>query len=343
MPEILTFEQALDSAASQSKRHVLLGNGFSRACRDDIFAYGKLFDRANFDSLSPTAKRAFEVLDTTDFEVVMRALRNAAKLVPVYAAKKPEIARALRTDADGLRDVLARTIADSHPERPSSISEDEYRHCRDFLGHFDNIYTLNYDLLLYWALMQEELDPIIKFDDGFRQPEDGPELYVTWGVENTRTQNLFYLHGALHVFDAGAEIQKFTWKQTDKALIDQIREALNTNRFPLIVAEGTSTEKLARIQHSGFLNRAFRSFSSIGGALFVYGHSMAENDEHIVHLAERGNTKLLLVGLYGNPSSQSNQKIMARVHAMEVARGDRRRLNVRFFDAQSAEVWGYAA
>ena len=142
------------------------------------------------------------------------------------------------------------------------------------------------------------------------------------------------------MFDAGAEIQKFTWKNTDTALIDQIREALNADRFPLIVAEGTSTEKLARIQHSGFLNRAYRSFSSIGGALFVYGHSMAENDDHIMRLLERGKTNSLLVGLYGDPSSQSNQKIIARVHAMEVARGDRRRLDVRFFDAQSAEVWG---
>lgn len=339
MPEILTFTQALDCASSQSKRHVLLGNGFSRACRDDIFAYGKLFERANFAPLSPTAKRAFEVLNTPDFEIVMRALRNAAKLVPVYAAKRPQIADALRADADGLREVLAKTIADSHPSRPSEISENEYRHCRTFLNHFDNIYTLNYDLLLYWALMHEEIDPEIKFDDGFRQPDDGPETYVTWDVEKSTKQTLFYLHGGLHVFDAGAEIQKFTWKQTEKALIDQIREALNTNRFPLIVAEGTSREKLAKIQHSGFLNRSYRSFSKIGGALFVYGHSMAENDEHIMRLVERGITKMLFVGLHGKPTSPSNQEIIARTEEMETARGDRRRLDVRFFDTESAEVW----
>ena len=339
MPEILSYEQALDAASGHTKRHLLLGNGFSRACRDDVFAYGKLFEQADFKSLSPMAKRAFDVLSTTDFEVVMRALREASKLASVYAAEKPALAEALVRDAAGLRDVLAKAIAESHPGRPSSVSESEYRHCRAFLSEFANIYTLNYDLLLYWALMQQELEPPVKFDDGFRQPEDGPEPYVTWGVERSPSQNVFYLHGALHVFDAGAEIQKFTWKHTQIALVDQIREALSTNRFPLIVAEASSTEKLARIQHSGFLSRAYRSFSAIGGALFVYGLSMAENDEHILHLIERGKTRLLAVGLYGKVGSRENRRIVSRAEAIREIRGDRKALDVRYFQAESAQVW----
>ena len=34
----LTFEKALKKG-TPGKMHLLLGNGFSRACRDDIFAY----------------------------------------------------------------------------------------------------------------------------------------------------------------------------------------------------------------------------------------------------------------------------------------------------------------
>lgn len=291
MTELLTFEQALDASSSATRRHVLLGNGFSRACRDDIFAYGKLFERANFKNLSATAPLAFKALDTTDFEVVMRALRNAAALIRVYARENKKLASSLEADAEGLREVLASTIARSHPDRPNDISLSQYQASRQFLSRFHSIYTLNYDLLLYWALMQTELGPLVPCDDGFRQPEGGSEPYVTWDVENTTSQNIHYLHGALHIFDAGAEIQKFTWKNTDIALIDQIRMALASNRYPLFVAEGDHLEKLARIQHSGFLNRAYRSFASIGGALFIYGHSMAKTDEHILHLIDKGKTK----------------------------------------------------
>jgi len=339
MPEMLSFEDALDRASGESKQHVLLGNGFSRACRDDIFAYGNLFNRADFKNLSSTARRAFDALRTTDFEMVMRALRNAAAVVELYS-DDPSIAARLAADADGLRDVLARTIADSHPGRPNEISRAQYSCCRSFLAHFDRIYTLNYDLLLYWAMMQSELGPALRCDDGFRQPDDGPEDYVTWDVENTATQNIYYLHGALHVFDAGSQLQKFTWVNTQIALIDQIRTALRSNRYPLFVAEGSSDEKLARIQHSGFLNRAFRSFASLSGALFVYGHSMAENDEHVLHLIDRGKIKLLMVGLYGSPRSASNQSIITRAGLMADRRPGRRPLEVRFFDAESAQVWG---
>ena len=44
--KLLTFSQALDKAANYSKRHLLLGNGFSIACEPTIFTYGSLFERA---------------------------------------------------------------------------------------------------------------------------------------------------------------------------------------------------------------------------------------------------------------------------------------------------------
>ena len=65
----------------------------------------------------------------------------------------------------------------------------------------------------------------------------------------TDRQNIFYLHGALHVFDAENELKKYTWVRTGIRLIEQIRAALQANLYPLIVAEGQSQEKMARILH----------------------------------------------------------------------------------------------
>ena len=184
---------------------------------------------------------------------------------------------------------------------PSGVSPTAYSACRTFLAHFGTIYTLNYDLLLYWTLMQDELTPAITGDDGFRTPESGPATYVTWEVENSDQQNVFYLHGALHIFDAGAELKKYTWVNTGVRLIDQVRDALKDDLYPLIVAEGESAQKKSKIMHSNYLSRGYRSLPKVTGALFVYGHSLADNDEHILRLVE-GKVKQVFISLYGDPS-----------------------------------------
>ena len=338
--ELLSFDVALEQGADLNKRHLLLGNGFSRALREDIFSYAALFDRAEFHTLSPSARGAFDVLETTDFEVVMRALRAAASLVEIYEGANPELASQLRADADGLRELLVRTIAANHPDRPGDVPIHSYERCRTFLSCFDTVYTLNYDLLLYWTLMQNELETHIDSDDGFRTPDDGPEDYVTWEVEKTDHQNIFYLHGALHIFDGGSEIKKYTWVNTGVPLIDQIRDALQHGLYPLFVAEGQSSQKLARIKHNEFLGRAYRSFAKIGGGLYVYGHSMAVNDEHIIKLIEKNKVSKLFIGLYGDPNSEGSQSIIERAFKIKAARPIKRPLEVAFFNAGSTQVWG---
>jgi len=168
---MLSFEEALKESQAYSRRHALLGNGFSIACRPDIFVYGRLFERADFSRLSGYARRTFDVLETQDFERVIKALRDASRLVAVYSDAYPKLAAQLKEDADGLKEVLVNTIADSHPEHPNELKEDEYAACRQFLDNFNTIYTLNYDLLLYWVQMHTEQGKDPSSDDGFRKPE----------------------------------------------------------------------------------------------------------------------------------------------------------------------------
>lgn len=338
---ILTFKQAIQNSEAYSKRHAMLGNGFSIACRPDIFVYGKLFERADFSKLSPSARKAFDALGTSDFEKVIKVLRDAEKVLSAYPGAPDPIREAMLQDAEGLREVLVKTIASSHPEHPGDIAEDEYASCRKFLGHFNLIYTLNYDLLLYWALMHTEDGEDPSSDDGFRKPDyDYGADYVTWESGQSHDQNVWYLHGALHVFDTGTEIQKYTWVNTGVRLIEQIRDALSRDYFPLFVAEGTSAEKIKRIRHSDYLAKAYRSFQSIGGALFIFGHSLASNDEHFLKLIEKGKVQHLFVGLFGDPNSETNRVIIRRAERMAQARKKSSNLAVSFFDSESAEVWG---
>ena len=338
MNDLVTFQDALQLSEKYSKRHLLTGNGFSIACRPDIFVYKKLFEQADFSRLSASARHAFEALKTTDFERVIRALRDARRLVHLYS-DAPEIQERMARDADGLREVLVQTIAQNHPEHPANLSPEEYAACREFLSHFERKYTLNYDLLLYWTLMRIKEEGGPTPDDGFRKPEDDYEAsYVVW-EPNHRAQNVWYLHGALHIFDSGTEVQKYTWVNTGIRLIEQIRQALEKEYYPLFVAEGSSAEKLARIKHSDYLAKAYRSFQEIGGALFIYGHSLADNDEHYLKLIERGRVSHVFVGVY-DPGSESARFIERRANLLRANRGDRSPLDVTFYDAKTAHVWG---
>jgi hypothetical protein len=350
MEEVLTFKDALELSAAQPNRHVFLGNGFSRACKNDIFSYDALFDRANFVSLSSFAESAFDALGTRDFEHVIEALHAAADILSLYRKGEDDLCRILQDDADGLREVLVRTIAGSHPDLLSDISDDSYKACKLFLVNFKKIFTLNYDLLLYWAVMRQEIIPEIACDDGFRRPESGVEQYVTWEIDHNFNQNVYYLHGALHFFDAGAELQKYTWSNTGIRLTDQIRIALKEGKYPLFVAEGKTEDKLKRIKHNAYLTKAFDSFSRIGGALFVFGHSLARNDEHFLKLIEKGRVNQLFVSIFGDPNSATNKKIINRalliakfradLNATKRKKKDQIDLDVFFYDAQSAKVWG---
>lgn len=159
--KLLDFKTVL-RRSDNKRRHVLLGNGFSRAFEDDLFSYSSLFDRADFKKLSKNARTAFDVLNTTKFEEVMNALRKAAKLIELYD-KKSKLTDQFKKDADGLREVLVNAIASNHPSNPGVITQNQFISCRTFLRNFNSFYTMNYDLLLYWVFMHEiENEPVLK-------------------------------------------------------------------------------------------------------------------------------------------------------------------------------------
>lgn len=366
---VITFEQALAETAAV-KRHLLLGNGFSIALFPGRFSYASLLGATDFTNY-PEAYEAFNLLGTTDFEVVINALQKAAILLPPYGDDGAALAK-MQDHANALKELLVQAIARRHPERPGDINDQQYRACREFLVHFigesrkgtsdlrGSIFTLNYDLLLYWTLMhdrlliehpdfpgflKEEAAEPLETDDGCRVPdEDLDAEYVTWDAESSHVQNIYFLHGALHLFDYGAELQKKCWERSGGTpLIDQIRAALNEGRFPLFVSEGRSSGKLDRILHSTYLAKCLRYFRSacdqIKAALFVFGHSLAENDAHVLRQIERGKITHLFISLYGDPENETNRAIVTRAELMRNKRSERYPLEVSFYDAASVHVW----
>ncbi|WP_191558613.1 DUF4917 family protein [Brevundimonas aurantiaca] len=347
MVDVTTFAQALEAASGCKKKHLLLGNGFSIACFPKIFPYTSLYEEAK-PHLPAELVAAFNTLKTTDFEAVIRALQSSAAVAPIYGGD----AKKMIEHSEILKEALVKAVASRHPSRPGDISPDKYASCRKFLAHFlsdkkGNVYTTNYDLLLYWAAMQDDVDEVkIHHNDGFgKDPDDYDAEYVMWhGESKAHGQRVHYLHGALHLFDAGRQLQKYTWINTGKPLIDQAGEALSRNEFPLFVSEANSNQKLAKIQHSAYLHHSYKSYIGVinGGensALFVLGHSLDVNDDHIFERIGRSDLGQLYVSLHGSQDSDANIEIIRRAERLKSLRTGTE-LFVGYYDAASAAPWG---
>lgn len=346
MLNILSFDQALEIAnklkTSKDRvrpKHVLLGNGFSIACRSDIFTYSSLFKDANFSSAE--LKKLFDSFKTKDFELIIKKLQDSSKVINVYSPKNELIKRA-KKDAEELKKELINVLCGKHPEKSSEIENYKYKSCAKFLSNFDKMYTLNYDLLLYWTIMHDkDSDKCIKkINDGFLRED---EEFLHWDVENSNSQNIYYLHGALHLYDNGNDLIKIETGQYGETLMDQISQAVESDQYPLFVTEGSSKNKLAKINHSAYLSRCFKSFSDIEGSLFIYGHSLADNDNHILNLiAESNSVELLFIGLYGDKSLTENKAIIKKALSLKSKRENSKNnksLEVYFYNSETAKVW----
>jgi hypothetical protein len=204
---------------------------------------------------------------------------------------------------------------------------------------------------------EEEDDPKkieLKFNDGFNHDflgfeEDSQEALfapnVTWqGETQSHQQNIHYLHGALHLYDEGSDLRKYTWKDTGVALTEQTRYSIENGFFPLFVSEGTTDKKLDKIMHSAYLHKAYRSFvvnTNVKSANFyTYGYSFSDNDEHISKRISEGKCKAIYVGIYGDINDSANKRIVEKVEVLKSKRSKRYNLDVKYYDASTAKVWG---
>ena len=360
MLEIITFTEALEESGD-AKRYLLLGNGFSISCDPNIFHYNSLYEKAKpiIKEKMPEVLKIFEKLSTKDFEAVIRTLEGGATLFPIYSPTDKENYNKILENISQLKEILASTIATNHPDKPTSISSEKFFYCRQFLFNFldpinnnGKVYTLNYDLLLYWTLMnddwnnQEHLE--LAKNDGCGKEEPDSD-YVIWkNDDHSRDQNIYYLHGAVHLFDSGDEVEKYTWKDKGIPLIEQTRAALQSNKFPLFVAEGKSRKKLTRIKHHIYLGHGYRSFLQVvkerksqPKSLFIFGHSLRDEDDHIILEISKGSISKVFIGIHGDPQGIENKKTIAKGKKLENLRSNRKLpLKVKFFDSATARVWG---
>ena len=348
----IDFEAAIEKTTSYN-RHLLLGNGFSIACCPATFDYTSLFEKANFNDKKHLEKIASEVA-SKDFELAMGKLLDASTIVTHYN-NGSKLASDIKADAKDMKEILIKTIAMAHPEKSTSISNMKYRSCRKFLSHFigpeteGNVYTVNYDLLLYWATLRHQSDDEptgLQFGDGFGPDNGGHSM---WSENNPPCeQRMFFLHGAFHLYMDSDRLMKYTYWENEVPLIQQTRSALEKGGFPLFISEGRSRKKFEEIMRYDYLRNAYNSFGESmrdkRNCLFIYGLSLSEeSDNHIFEMIKIGNVPKVYLGIYGDKSTGENMQTIQTAQSWITYReiNELPKLEVVLFDATADTVWGH--
>ncbi len=140
--------------------------------------------------------------------------------------------------------------------------------------------TTNIDRVVKSILEEEKKNKILEqIDDGgsIQSLFDGTKEFV-FDV-NKETQNLFFLHGAFHIYRDGKKEKKIT-QTSDKALYDRLEEILN-NEEQDIVCVFQSKNKISEINKSKYLKNSYDKLSKLSGAMVIIGCSLSDNDQHI--------------------------------------------------------------
>jgi hypothetical protein len=340
--KLLTYTDALAEARENDEPlSILLGNGFSIGYDADAFSYRKLLDAAEFAGLDK--EKLFEAVGTEDFERAIDALQKAAKLTDLYGADHAGLAASMHRDAEAIRKGLSDTISRLHPDNGQLVKDEEIRSAGKFLSPFYNIFTLNYDLLLYWVIIRSpQLGVSIPAGyDGFRSATSGGRTLI-WTGEYQFTH---YLHGAMHLFmdegpDGASRLIKLNGK--DGLLMDQVRSRIARDSYPHVVTEGSAKDKVAKISDNDYLGTCLRKLIGLNGRLFLYGVGLNENDLHIARAIAHSNVTHLYAGIHGTDGLATFRERAAAIIERRNKLGTAG-LQLTFYDASAASPWQAAA
>jgi hypothetical protein len=240
----------------------------------------------------------------------------------------------------GVRDALIQAVRSIHPDH-ESVADDLDR-IGPFIARFNTVFSLNYDLLIYWAMLRENerRGPWLK--DAFVNGTFDTEWErLTRPYPPAKGATLvFYPHGNLALatrFDRGEfKIQRTgSWE----TLLERIIEAWEAEAsIPLFVSEGTRAQKEKAVMRSSYLGTIYHDvLTEVAPSVAIYGWGMGRQDTHILRQFRRARVERFAVSVYTKRNAVEVQEECERIE---------RRLkqwvpgcDVTFYDSGSAGCW----
>ena len=319
-PDLETWQNIADAA---NWTGLLVGNGASIAVWDE-FRYQSLFDVATSDRvdgpLGDEDGALFDAFDTTNFELVLASLKTARVVAEALDADMS----VLEARYNSIQHALFQAVHEVHVPW-NYVGHRVIPKLHKILREHKFVYSTNYDLLAYWASMQQGGTGFLDFFWTAGNSFD-PLNTEVWESRDLWTR-LFFLHGGIQLRRVqGGGTRKVTAESG--YLLDQFETGFTGDESPLLISEGTSADKLKSILSSDYLAFAHSEFTHHEGGLVVFGHALSEADDHLVKpmKAWRGNP--IAVSLRPSANDADTIEAKARVRGRLAPLQD-----IVFFDA----------
>lgn len=312
---------------------VILGNGASISVAPTL-SYRSLYEAAiGYGHLTESQQAIFALFKTHDFEFVMRALSHASAINQHLRIVETATAQAY----EQIKQALIRTVEKVHPEYGDA--EIQLPAISRFLSHFSTVFSLNYDLLIYWAIMAEISRPDGScFMDCFIHGRFKTEYPCLRPSDGTPSTFFFYPHGnlalATDMLGEESKIQRRT-----SALISEIKENWELRGGnPLFVSEGDSSKKLLAIGRSSYLQAVYSELCAIRESVLIYGWSFGTEDSHILKALGRARVRLLGISVYKGEGSAPEHFCYEVDRAVRGTSG-LEKAHIEFFDSSDPGAW----
>lgn len=252
---------------------LLLGNGLSVNVWSG-FGYDRLLDHAAQSELTDVDKAMFG--GRVNFERVLDDLSTAIRVNEIAGLDTAPLYERYRS----IQRALGRAVREVHPNR-SSIPDHTLLAIRAVIEDFEWIFTTSYDLLLYWAMgCGGKYRPFRDFFQYAGRCEFDPARSDVYEGEVP----VYYLHGALHLVVGGSGR---TWKlrlTSLQTILDQFGRPIegDPQARPLLVTEGSASEKLRAIEANQYLAHALDRLRSEDLPTVVFGSRLGAEDDHLV-------------------------------------------------------------
>jgi hypothetical protein len=308
---------------------LLIGNGSSIAVSSN-FSYSSLFEVAkNKGYLTEPVQEVFNKFGVDDFELVLRRLWQAKLVNEALGIDKGQVEVAY----ENVRTALINTVREIHVTYEDA--QPHLQHIAVFTKQFETVLSLNYDLILYWAMMYENSS---LGGNWFKDCFFNNEFQIDWGWMNkpfhgvVGTTLVFYPHGNLILYRKKFSSERKLLAGIHDLLMSIFNEWERKDLAPLFVCEGLEENKRESIGSSDYLERVFYEvIPSLKGNLVIYGWGFGDQDEHILEQVKKAGVTKVAVSIR-NENEVAIGNAATKLNSIGIE-------DISFFDSASKGCW----
>lgn len=322
MPDLKIDQNLIDweEISELEWKNILIGNGFSINIWQR-FDYDTLFNLAQWDKVDARSNAQilalFDHVGNSNFEAVLRILYHA--MLVDKQLGNPQEAQ-IKGLYESTKNALASAVNFAH--MPPALAD--FNAINRELRYYKNIFTTNYDLILYWTIMDSNTSQFKDYFWGEKGCFNSADIFVT--EDKTK---LHYLHGAIHLVELpNGKTKKLTANGLGR--LSDLFDLNHPEQFPLFISEGSSKWKISRIKKNDYLRFCYEKLASCENGLVIIGHSLHKDyDQHIIDAILECGSRKIAVGVWLH---QDNEEIVAFKSKLS---NDLRNKKLYFFNSES--------